>query len=283
LIAGSGAGAVLALGLAAPGPDEKPRFQAAQLLDLYVESGAEIFPVPDALQRLRRVCGLARPHRPAQRRLRENFGETPIGDAIVDLLIPTFDVSATVPLILRSDEFGSGSGPAMCDLAWASSAMPTHYPPVAVSVGSRTWWLTHGGLVANNPAPLAYAVALSRAEPDEIAFVSLGAGADHPHARTRHARNEKGRWPLSASRSFELQLECAAEAEHQMLDGLLAATGRRENFWRIQPSLAEEADNGANSDPVALSYDADQVVRATRPTIEAVAEAVASGDQADPS
>jgi predicted acylesterase/phospholipase RssA len=276
LVAGTAAGGVLALGLAAPGADGAPRFRSADLLRLFVDRGHELFPQPDPSHRLRHFYGWRRAQHPAARPLGEQFGDTPLGDALVELIIPTYDLTAAAPLLLRSDEFAAGLGPSMADVALATSSLPTHYPAVEVEFGARGSGLTHGGLVANNPAPFAYGAALSRSEPEDVVIVSIGTGARGQNGRNGSAAVPNARWPASAARSFELQLECASEAQHQMLDAILASTGRRESYWRIQPSLEPHPHDHGLSDPVALSHLADEFVTGMRPTVNEIADRLAA-------
>jgi patatin-like phospholipase/acyl hydrolase len=275
LIAGTATGAVLALGLAAPGEDGRPRFRAQELVDLYVERGHQLFPEPDPTHRLRHLLGLRRARHPAAGPLLEHFGEVPLGDALVEVIVPTFDCAASAPLLLQSKEFRPGLGPPMRDVALASSSVPTHYPLVGLELGSRTMWLTHGGLVANNPALFAYVESLSRAEPDEVVFVSLGTGS-RPSERSNGSRDRGRRWPLSAARSFDLHLEGQSKAQHQVLDSLLRASGDQGRYWRIQPTLRPHLHDFGFSDPVSLSYLADEFVVDSRSTLNEIADRVAA-------
>jgi patatin-like phospholipase/acyl hydrolase len=275
LVAGTASGGILALGLAAPGDGGRPRHRASDLLELYVESGPHLFPAPDPMNRLRRLAGLGRVSGTAAAALTRLFGETPLGDALVDVIVPTFDLAESAPLIWLSDEFGPGLGPRMSEVALATSSAPTHFAAVPVELAGRTWSLTHGGVVANNPAPFAYAAALARADPAEVALLSLGVGTRATDSRGPRRAERAGGWPFGAARSFELQLEGSAEAGHQALDALLAAIGQRKRYWRVQPTLEAHADERViSSDPVALSYLADQFVAGLRPLLTDVADQI---------
>jgi patatin-like phospholipase/acyl hydrolase len=271
LVAGTASGGILALGLAAPGSGGRPRHRASDLLELHLR-GPELFPTSNPTHRLRRLVGLGRVPRAAASTLSQRFGETPLGDALLDVIVPTFDLACGTPLVWRSEEFGPGLGPRMSDVALATSSAPTHFPAVPVELAGRTWSLTHGGVVANNPAPFAYAAALARADPAEVSLLSLGVGTRATDTHGSHLAERGGRWPLGAARSFELQLESSAEAGHQGLDALLIATGHRERYWRLQPTLEARAGEHADSDPVALSHLADQFVAGARHSLTEVAE-----------
>lgn len=274
LIAGTATGGVLALGLTAPDERGNPRSRARDLLQLYLASGTELFPDPDPTHRLRHAYGLRPAKHPAVRPLADRFGETPLGDALVDVIVPAFDLKSAEPLLLRSDEFEAGLGPPMRDIALATSTMPTHFPPVAVELGARGWALTYGGVVAANPAPFAYAEALARGAREDLVLVSLGTGA-RATEQSNGSAPTAARWPALAARAFELQQEGSSEAQHQLLNSLLAATGGRERYWRIQPKLAPDADYFGLTDPAGLSRLADRFVANERSSLESVSEVLA--------
>lgn len=275
LIAGTASGAVLALGLAAPGDGGRPRFRAKELLRFYIQSGRQLFPEPEATLRLRQLAGIPKARHSAARALDEHFGETTLGDALVDLIVPTFDLTAAVPLMLRSEDFGPGVGPAMRDVALASSSLPTHSPSVRVELSARSWSLTHGGIAANNPAPFAYAAALGRAEAAEVVIVSLGTGTSSTERPDGLPRHDRKRWPIGAARSFDLHLEASSEAQHQLLHSLVAARGQAERYWRMQPSFAEPLDGGGLSEAEAVSDLAERFVAIERPVLESFSEVLA--------
>jgi uncharacterized protein len=274
LIAGTGAGATLALALTAPGAAGRPRFSARQILDLYLERGHELFPAPDPLPRLRRLAHLQGAH-PATGLLHELFGETALGDAVVDVLVPTFDPAAAAPLIFRSDEFNPDQGPPMREVALASASVPTHFASVPIELSARSLRLTHGGIVANNPAGFAYATALSRAEPSQVLLVSLGSGGRSCTRGAGSATGANDYWPLSAGPAFELQLEAASEAQHQIIDALLAASGHRDRYWRVQPPPQADPQDHTLNDPATADRVAEGCVSARRAELSAIAEAVA--------
>jgi patatin-like phospholipase/acyl hydrolase len=271
LIAGTATGGILALGLTAPGAGGGPRFRAADLLDFYQQSGHQLFPQPDPTHRLRHGFGLRAARHPGARPLYERFGDTPLGDAMVDLIVPTFDLAGVAPLLLRSEEFGAGMGPPMRDVALATSSVPTHFPSVDVELGTRTWALTHGAVVASNPAPFAYAEALAKSPPDQVVIVSLGTGARSGERGNGSTRSAK-RWPPGAGRAFELQQEASAEAQHQLLGALLTASGQGERYWRLQPDLQPHPHEYGLTDPAALSHLADEFVTGTRPSLNEIAD-----------
>lgn len=268
LLAGTSSGAILALALSLTGPGGRPRYSAAELLELYLARGYELFPRPSLPRRLLRLVdpsssvGARRP-----RRLLEGFfGEARFGDARPEVIVPTFDLGQGVPVLLRSTEFAGNSGPLMSEVALATCAAPSHLPPVQLELGSKVWTLAHGGLAANNPAVYAFATALGAVEPEEVVIVSLGSGGRYSRASSRRLRQAR-------QCGFAAHLDTSSEAQHHMLAALLAAAGDRARYWRIQTSL--NGATGGWDDIATLALDADEMVDKHEAQLRAAAEALA--------
>jgi len=221
LIAGTSSGAILALGLAVPGPDGKPAKSATDWADVFEKEGARIFsrssftPVRWIQTAWRWVWAWRRPMysaKPLEEMLDEQFGETRSGDAVTDVLVVSY---ATERPDLRppgSEEPKPGPGVhvasrtkaradkrknfKMKDIARGSSAGPTFFSAHRVAlVGQpdKHYALIDGGVVANNPAMCAFSHARKlRKKLDEILLVSVGAGS-HLHTRRYRQVRKWGR------------------------------------------------------------------------------------------
>jgi len=175
LIAGTSTGGILASGLARELP-------APKLLDFYTTDGAGIF-TPAFLGDL---DGPKYAAAPLEAALKTALGDTKLSDLKHDLLVPAYDLQARANMLLRSwcargvestdlhgDDF------LLRDVARATSAAPTYFPPASVpSLSGKSYGLVDGGMFANNPALLAL-VAARRLMPLATRFlvVSLGTGA----------------------------------------------------------------------------------------------------------
>ncbi len=106
-----------------------------------------------------------------------------------DLLVTSYDLQARMPFLFKSwkargielnaDERATDNNFQLCDMARATSAAPTFFPPAKIkSETGKAYGLIDGGVYANNPAMCAY-VAAKRLYPkaDEYIIVSLGTGA----------------------------------------------------------------------------------------------------------
>ena len=298
LVAGSSTGGLLALGLAAPGGNGVPRHQAVDLLQLFATRAGDLF--PGGGSRLRwgarnlgrglsqladRAASVASPptpvlspqHRPEplEHLLEEYLGETPFGSARCQVVIPAYDLVDAETLVFRSEEFAGASAPLMREVARATAAGPTYFPPYRMEMGSSEYWLTDGGVVANHPAPTAYLDALEQAKGGEITVVSVGAGL--PEKR-RHYLPPKGHRPRRRSSrqvpigALDAMAHGSNEAAHRLLKNISGGRGR---YWRMQGTLGpcSPAHDAVDEDNVAaLLAVAEEMAREQRPHLEAALE-----------
>lgn len=177
MIAGTSTGGIIALALSLGMP-------AADILKLYVDHGASIFPqVRGPLKKLRRGWrDLRAVHRyrykrePLKRQLREVFGTRILGEARRRLCIPSFDGFTEVHIFKtpHHPDFRLDWKEQMITAASATSAAPTFF--AVYRDGDRRF--ADGGVWANNPVMIALVDALSCYDLDrrQVQIMSLGCG-----------------------------------------------------------------------------------------------------------
>lgn len=279
LIVGTSTGGILALALTVPDGRGRPRFSAGDLLELYRSRGAEIFPGAVSRRRSRILAPARHSDEVVQPVFEEFLGQTPFGDACTDVLVPTFDLNSAKPLLFESREFGGMRDPGMSLVARATSANPTHMAPVRVEMGGVSRALVSGGVVANNPALLGYAVACSEADPAEITVVSLGTGSRERSGPASNGAAPRDRpWPRRAASSFTALVDGSAHAHHKILDLICGSRNGGGGYWRIQTSLGSCSPSLTASDQVnvsRLSDLADDMVDTHRAELGAATAALA--------
>ena len=183
LIAGTSTGGIVAIGLGAG-------LRAADLRDLYVDRGCEIFPpdqsgpvaVISRYWRKARACLRYRYDRKALMDiLDEVLGDRKFGEAISRLCIPSFDGRYSEAYIFKTPhhpDFHKDAQERMTKVAAATAAAPTFFRPL--EDGGYTF--VDGGVWANNPVMIALVDALScfTVERERIRILSLGCG-DSPY------------------------------------------------------------------------------------------------------
>ena len=181
LIAGTSTGGILAVGLGAGIP-------AAELRDLYVDRGCQIFPPIKArgfekpIRWLRSVYQFFRfsyDRKALMRILRETLGDRKFGEAGTRLCIPSFDGRYGEVYIFKTPhhpDFRMDGRENMTKVAAATAAAPTFFQPL--EDGGYTF--VDGGVWANNPTMIALVDALTcySVDPERVRILSLGCGDD---------------------------------------------------------------------------------------------------------
>ncbi|KAE8710990.1 WD repeat-containing protein 49 isoform 1 [Hibiscus syriacus] len=154
VVAGSGAGAVLAALLFTRAENGGPLFTADQALQFLVKNRLKLFPSsPQGIfRRLFRPSG-------AKKLLGKTFGELTLKDTLKPVLIPCYDLCSNAPFLFsRADALEMGGYDfKMKEVCYATSADPTVVGAVEMrSVDESTKILAvQGGVAMNNPTAAA--------------------------------------------------------------------------------------------------------------------------------
>ena len=204
LIAGTSTGGLLAVGLAANGPDDKP-ISGEDLVALYRDRGGRIFrrSAWKAITSLGGVSEEKYDHKSLEQELRATLtSDQTLSDLRNDTLVAAYEIEREDDTVARGENGKDLRGPfffkswkaqgtdidpderkedldfPLWQVCRATSAAPTFFEPAAVtSAGRQTHYLIDGGVFANNPAMCAYASALKLGGPgQEVMVVSLGTG-----------------------------------------------------------------------------------------------------------
>ncbi len=277
LVAGTSTGALLALGIALRDESGEQVYSANDLVDLYERRGKEIFPVSvrsvihTAIQVFRNKYSADG----FERVLAETFGDATLKGGATNLLVTAFDTERMKPHWLKHRppraEWSEDRDYYMRDVARASSAAPTYFPPAIISpigVLRERFSLIDGAVFANNPAGLAY-VEAAKIFPRERDFliVSLGTGElriGYPYREIRNwgymewVNPAKG-FPIGAimsagqSEVVNYQLGRIADVRYIRLSGLLD----EDNAAIDDAGLRNLASLRALSERIVLSHEAE--------------------------
>jgi uncharacterized protein len=155
VIAGTSTGGILALGLACPDDNGAPLYRAEDLLELYRRDGPAIFP-HELLGRIRQLFAPKYSERGRRTALERRFGTTRLSEALTEVIVTAYDIEGRRPVFFRTADALAAGGYdfTMADVAMATSAAPTYFPPVQLANPERpgaTMALVDGGVFANNP------------------------------------------------------------------------------------------------------------------------------------
>lgn len=283
LISGTSSGGILALGLTKPRlnldtTDSSPvaQYSAENLLQIYLEYGAEIFYEPFWEQILGQLEDIfIQPKYSSEGReeiIRQYFGDTPLENNLKEVFVTSYDIEQRIPIFftnkLEKQQTESKrfrklcSGFTLTDAALATSATPTYFAPYRVASYHNTngfYTLIDGGVVANNPANLAILEAqISRQEnqqvlnTEDILVVSLGAGS----LTSVYPYDEVKKWGLLqwAKPLLDIVLDGGSEVVAGELERLFEANnkGNKSSYYRFQAFLKSELEAIDNAKPENL-------------------------------
>ncbi len=292
LVAGTSTGGILALGLTKPDAAGRPAYSASEMLALYMQDGARIFR-HSIWRRVRTLWGLIDVRysaRPLERLLHDRFGDTRLSEALTEVVIPSYDLSAPAPFFFKREYARSATHTwdvPMAVVARATAAAPTYFNPARLPALEREGdhALIDGGTFANNPAIAGYVDALALSEPGvEIRVVSIGTG--EPPQMPGHgpipvgARSADG-WGLArwARPILEVVLDGAAKAVEYQMNQLAQSAGRPIRYHRLQSSLptaSHSLDDASQHNRDALLADANSLIAAHGHEIDAICAALAT-------
>lgn len=230
MIAGTSTGGIIALGLGSGLP-------ASDILKLYLDHGGDIFPltpkrsgwrkwIADKRQLARDVRKVRYSPDALKQLLTGTFGERLYGEASRRLVIPTFDAHTKVNVLKtpHHPDFQRDWREKMVDVALATSAAPTFFPPHRIG----TQLYADGGVWANNPIMLALVDALTCYDLDRhsVRILSLGCGS----GELRMSEKQIERGGLWDWRSV---VTVAMELSGQNADGQAGLLIGRERLLRV--------------------------------------------------
>ncbi len=182
LVAGTSTGGIIALGVVKPGANGKIDKSAADIVNIYRQTGTKIFP-RTFLQGLH--LGLIRGAKYSAAGLesvvKDQFGDTRLKDALKPVIVPAHDIGRQLPMFFKSEKarISPDADFAMRDVVRATTAAPTYFTPTKVQPAdaSASYALIDGGIDAGNPAMCAYAEAIKMGQAGGgVLMVSLGTG-----------------------------------------------------------------------------------------------------------
>jgi predicted acylesterase/phospholipase RssA len=248
-IAGTSTGALVALGLTVPDEDGKPRYTARQVVHLYEAFGPKVFS-RSVWHQIRAVGNLADGKYPStglEDMLSELFGEARLSDALIDVLVPSYEIERRTPFFFKSwrarEREGYDFG--MAQVVRAATAAPTYFEPAHIPVddGVDYFALIDGAVVAFNPGLCAYVEAQGLyTEAKDFLVVSLGTG----QLTRRFAYEDVKDWGAArwAQPIFTVMCDASASAvDHQLEQILPPGPHGLRRYYRFQVRLDTGSDD----------------------------------------
>ena len=268
LVAGTSTGGILACALATPGDGGRPRWRAEELIALYRDEGPKIFH-RSLLKRVTSADGLLDeryPSGPLEDALRRYLGDARLSQALVPVLVTTYDLQARAPFFFKS--WRAELDAPMAEVARATAAAPTYFEPAEV-LGRP---LIDGGVFAANPAMSAYAEARRLRAGGEPLVISLGTGSltDPISLSTARGWGDIG-W---ARPVIDIALDGQSDAVDYQLDQVLG-----DAHHRLQVPLTKASDRLDDARPeniAALEEHGRELVSARAEQLDRLARELAA-------
>jgi uncharacterized protein len=243
LIAGTSTGGILTCAYLCPDPDKpgkppRPKFNAQEVVDLYLERGDEIFNIP-VKHRLRTLGGTTDEKYPVEEleeTLSDYFGDTKLSQLLKPCLITSYDIKRRqVHFFTQHDaKKNEGWDFYVKDVARATSAAPTYFESAKVkSFNNINYPLIDGGVCVNNPALCAFAEGQYKLKADvkDMVILSLGTGFEKKSYDYNSARD----WGLIGwvKPLINIMMSGVSEVVDYQLKQIFAAVGAAEQYLRI--------------------------------------------------
>ena len=275
LIAGTSTGGIIALGLGTACNNGQP-YSPDQLLNLYLQNGSTIFK-KNWLTPLRQL--LLPKYSPAglQATLTRFFRYTELCTALTPLLISSYNLQKQLPFFFKSHLIAARPDYnwKVTDIARATSAAPTFFPPFHLTRGAEDYALVDGGVFVNNPSMAAYVEArLLYPDAARVVVVSVGTGDRQDAITYRQAK----KWGLVgwAKQIVPVLMDSVSEAVDYELKYLPGCT-----YYRLQvsdlPMAAGHMDNVAPDNLAALQTLARNYLAAQSALLDQICAELKSG------
>ena len=241
LIAGTSTGGIIALGIGTACKDGQP-YSPPELLNFYLENGPDIFE-KSLLTAIRELCAPKYSPVALEQALAKNFQDVQFSSALTPLLISSYDLKKQIPFFFKSHRIAANPSFdwKLTEIARATSAAPTFFPPLHLARGSEEYVLVDGGVYVNNPSMAAYAEARALyPDADRIVVVSVGTGDRQDHIQYSSAR----KWGLLgwARKIVPVFMDSVSEAVDYELRTVPGCTYYRLQVLNLTSSTAEMDD-----------------------------------------
>jgi patatin-like phospholipase/acyl hydrolase len=258
LYAGTSTGGLITCGLTASENGINPKFNLEDIIKIYTERGKEIFPIKNTFRNY--FSWLFYPqysNKGLVRILDEKFDQMRISNCLKPILITSYDLTKSEPLIFKSRYTSRGSSgyeinknAKIRDILLATSAAPTYlkshdflyHDSSATTLKSIN--CIDGGVYVNNPSLLAISEILDNCEepiynvPDlnlsEIGLLSLGTGEVHLNYNNWKT-NLRGKlmWSVPA---IKIMMSASSQINHYQSKSIIQELG---NYLRINIMLTD--------------------------------------------
>jgi patatin-like phospholipase/acyl hydrolase len=240
LFAGTSTGGILSCAHLCPDPNnpKRPKFNAQEVVALYLGRGDEIFNIP-LKHRIRTAGGTLDEKYPVEeleKALNDYFGNTKLSQLLKPCLISSYDIKRRQAHFFTQHDAVNNEGwdYYVKDLARATSSAPTYFECSKIkSVTNISYPLIDGGVFVNNPALCAYAEVYNKYKvtAKDMVILSLGTGFEKKAYNYSQAKD----WGLIGwvKPLINIMMSGASEVTDYQLRQIFSAVGAPQQYLRI--------------------------------------------------
>ncbi|HLW06691.1 MAG TPA: CBASS cGAMP-activated phospholipase [Marinilabiliaceae bacterium] len=254
LIAGTSTGGILSCCYLLEGENQRPKYTAEEILNLYFKHGEQIF--NRSIFHKIRTAGGVLDEKYSDNGLRETLDKYMGNERLRNLLKPTLITAYDIErrkahFFTKHDAHKKGNNFFVKDVAWSTSAAPTYFECAYIQDDlNRNYALIDGGVFANNPTLCAYAEARKifkkfdtekAVTASDMLILSIGTGSDEK----RYPYNKAKDWgqlewvkPL-----LDIMMSGVAETVDYQVRQIYDAIERPNQYLRINAPLSSNVNH----------------------------------------
>lgn len=275
LIAGTSTGGIIALGIGTDCNQGQP-YAPDELVKLYVDNGPAIFKKSFLTPERELILPKYSPDS-LEAALATFFQDTEFLTARTPLLISSYDLQGQLPFFFKSHRIAVDAtyNWKVREIARATSAAPTYFPPLHLVRGIEDYALVDGGVFVNNPSMAAYAEA-RRLYGDAAQFTIVSVGTGDRQDQISYA--SAAEWGLLgwAKQIVPVLMDSVSEAVDFELNSLPGCTYYRLQVPHLQ-AASSDMDNVTPQNLVNLQTVAEDYVKSESALLDKICSELGEG------
>lgn len=283
LIAGTSTGGILSCLYLTPNENGRPKYSAAEAVDLYLKNGGQIFSESFWQKITNPFAARKAKYSPSnlEKILKKYLGDVMLSEALKPCLITSYEIFQRKSVFFNATDTRLSFNNAtpkekqnelrnfkLRDIARSTSAAPTYFPPASIeSKSGAPYYLVDGGTFANNPAMCAYTEARTidfgnilnkpgkpnKPDINNIVLISIGTGSENKPYKYEDAKDWGAiNWLFP---TLDILMSGNSETVHYELDQLFKSQNCSDCYHRLSPSIGtaeNEMDNASQKNMIAL-------------------------------
>jgi uncharacterized protein len=244
LIAGTSTGGILTCAYLTPDKESpsRPKFNASQVVDLYLKNGGDIFSVSlgHKLRTMGGVLDEKYPETGLEKALEKYFGDTKLSELLKPCLITSYDIKRRQGHFFTQHDAIKRPGWDFLvkDVARSTSAAPTYFQCSDIkSITDVSYPLIDGGVFVNNPTLCAFAEVYNeyKTAPENMAILSLGTG----YSKKEYDYDKAKDWGMVqwVKPLIDIMMSGVADVVDYQLRQMFDAIGAQSQYVRINTEL----------------------------------------------